>query len=342
MNIDKTGKTDKIDKKKETKKDTFPQLERYIGYMQAIKGRSPLTLKEYGYDLVMFFRFLYVRRDLVPDDLPYRDISIADIDDEFLRSVSLDDFYAFVTHLSVDKNSSSATRSRKIASLKSFFKFLKTKQRILDEDPSAELESPKQARKLPRYLTLQESKNLLGAAVQDQNEDDKNAERDFCILTLFLNCGMRLSELVNINIKDIDENTLKVMGKGSKERTIYLNSACIKALRDYLPIREKQRVKQDHDALFISRHRRRISAKQVQLIVKKYMNQAGIDTSRYSTHKLRHTAATLMYKYGKVDIRSLQQILGHESISTTEIYTHVDSEQLHNAVESNPLSSFEK
>ena len=318
---------------------SFPELEKYIGYMQAIRGRSPLTVKEYRYDLIMFFRFIKRERKLVDKDQFFDDILISDVDSSFIRSITLDDMYSFVTYLSVERKSSSATRSRKIASLKSFFHYLKSKQRIIDEDPTAELESPKQSRKLPRYLTLEESKNLLSAAADIQEDQ---YQRDYCILTMFLNCGMRLSELVNVNIRDINEDTLKVTGKGSKERTIYLNSACISALSDWLTIRHNIRMARDKDALFVSRQKRRISNKQVQLIVKKYMRNAGIDTSRYSVHKLRHTAATLMYKYGKVDIRSLQQILGHESISTTEIYTHTDSDQLHTAVESNPLAGIRK
>lgn len=318
---------------------SFPELEKYIGYMQAIRGRSPLTVKEYRYDLIMFFRFIKRERKLVDKDQFFDDILISDVDSSFIRSITLDDMYSFVTYLSVERKSSSATRSRKIASLKSFFHYLKSKQRIIDEDPTAELESPKQSRKLPRYLTLEESRNLLSAAADIQEDQ---YQRDYCILTMFLNCGMRLSELVNVNIRDINEDTLKVTGKGSKERTIYLNSACISALSDWLTIRHNIRMARDKDALFVSRQKRRISNKQVQLIVKKYMRNAGIDTSRYSVHKLRHTAATLMYKYGKVDIRSLQQILGHESISTTEIYTHTDSDQLHAAVESNPLAGIRK
>lgn len=319
---------------------TFAELDRYIGYMQAIKERSPLTVKEYRYDLVMFFRFYKKHKRLVDEKTDFDQIPINDIDDNTLRKIDINDFYAFITYMSVTRNASAATRSRKIASLKSFFHYLKLKKRIIDEDPSIELESPKQARKLPKYLTLEESKKLLNAAAPDI--ETLYSERDYCILTFFLNCGMRLSELVKINIKDINEDTIKVMGKGAKERTIYLNSACIDALNIWLANRAKETKYKGTDALFVSRLGRRISAKQVQVTVKKYLQNAGIDSRRYSTHKLRHTAATLMYKYGKVDIRSLQQILGHESIATTEIYTHVDSEQLHNAVDSNPLSQIRK
>ena len=320
-------------------KDTFSELDRYMGYMQAIKERSPLTMKEYRYDLVLFFRFLKKNKKLVPQDMDIRQIPIDDISEDFLKEININDFYAFITYMSITRKGSAATRARKIASLKSFFHYLKSKRRIISEDPTIELESPKQGRRLPKYLTLEESKRLLSSAAENTKT---YSSRDYCILTLFLNCGMRLSELVHINIKDLQEDTVKVLGKGSKERTIYLNSACISALDAWIPDRGRLGSRKDPEALFISRLGTRISAKQVQVIVKGYLKNSGIDSKRYSTHKLRHTAATLMYKYGKVDIRALQQILGHESIATTEIYTHVDSDQLHNAVESNPLANIKK
>lgn len=320
-------------------KNTFQELDKYMGYMQAIKGRSPLTMKEYRYDLVLFFRFIKKQKNLVPQDLTLEQTPIDDISEDFLKKIDINDFYSFITFMSISRKGSPATRARKIASLKSFFHYLKSKRRLILEDPTVELESPKQSRRLPKYLTLEESKRLLISA----SENTKTySNRDYCILTLFLNCGMRLSELVNININDIQEETIKVLGKGAKERTIYLNSACISSLETWLADRSRLGNRKDAEALFISRLGTRISAKQVQVIVKGYLKSSGIDPKRYSTHKLRHTAATLMYKYGKVDIRALQQILGHESIATTEIYTHVDSDQLHNAVESNPLANIKK
>jgi len=321
-------------------KNTFKELDRYIGYLQAIKERSKLTVKEYRYDLVMFFRFYKLSKGYSNKDIDFREIPINDINEQTLKDVDINDFYAFITYLSIEKNASAATRARKIASIKSFFNYLKTKQKIISEDPSVELESPKQGRRLPKYLTLEESKNLLNSV--NSSNSIKFSSRDYCILTLFLNCGLRLSELVLINIKDIDEDTIKVTGKGAKERTIYLNSACVDALENWIKDRKIMSGASKTDALFLSRLGRRISQKQVQVLVKKYLLASGIDPKRYSTHKLRHTAATLMYKYGKVDIRALQHILGHESISTTEIYTHIDNEQLHNAVESNPLSNIKK
>lgn len=320
-----------------TDKNTFAELDRYLGYMQAIRERSKLTVKEYRYDLCMFFRFLKISKGLANKNTPFTDIPLDDITVDILKEININDFYSFITFMSVERNASPSTRARKIASIKSFFNYLKTKEKILTVDPGTDLESPKQGRRLPKYLTLEESKKLLNAA--SENSKVTFSKRDYCILTFFLNCGLRLSELVMIDIKDIDEDTVKVTGKGSKERTIYLNSACISALNQWLDIRSANPKNKNESALFLSRLGKRISVKQVQVIVKKYLLASGIDSRRYSAHKLRHTAATLMYKYGKVDIRSLQQILGHESISTTEIYTHLDNEQLHNAVESNPLAN---
>ena len=240
-----------------------------------------------------------------------------------------------MAYVSNDRDNSSYARARKVSSLKSFFKYLTFKAKLLDTDPAAELESPKIMKRLPRYLNIDESKQLLNSV------DGKFSQRDYAIITLFLNCGLRLSELVGINISNIKGSVLTVIGKGNKERSIPLNQACIKAIEDYLKVRPVDGVR-DRNALFLSSLKRRISKESVQKIVKKYIKAAGLDPERYSTHKLRHTAATLMYKYGNVDIRALQELLGHVSISTTQIYTHLDSSQLSSAVESNPLAGFSK
>ena len=314
--------------------ESFVWLDQFLGYFQSIKERSPLTIKEYRYDLVLFFRFMVRRRRLCPAELPFDDISLAPVDEGLIRSISLADLYAFITFLSVERKNGPSIRARRVASIRTFFGYLKNKARILDENIALELESPRLLRRLPRHLSLEESEKLLETAAESNHTW---SARDYCILTLFLNCGMRLSELCNIDRSDIRGDTLRVLGKGGKERTIYLNAACLDALDDYLKVRpDKQH--SDPDALFVSRNRRRISTKMVQLLVKNFISASGLDPQRYSTHKLRHTAATLMYKYGKVDIRALQEILGHSSIATTEIYTHIDADSLHQAVESNPLS----
>ena len=244
--------------------------------------------------------------------------------------------------MAIELKSKSATRARKASTIRVFFNYLSQKANLIEINPAQNLETPKSDKRLPKYLNLEESKKLLEVT---SNEDNRNYQRDYAIMTLFLNCGLRLSELVGINIQDIDfsEAKLNVIGKGNKERTIYLNKACLSALSEYLSVRPKNGVKVDklhsEKALFLSERKERISRRTVQYIVNKELKQAGWDSSKYSVHKLRHTAATLMYQYGNVDIRALQELLGHESISTTEIYTHVDNSQVRNAVESNPLAN---
>lgn len=315
--------------------ELYDALERFLGYFQAIKARSPLTIREYRYDLVLFSRWLLRRRGLAASDLPLEKIPLTSIDNNLLRSVQLTDFYAYITWLSQERHCSPATRARKIAALRAFFAYLKNKAFIIDTNVASELESPKLLKRLPRHLSLEESQKLLETAADGENS---LTSRDYCILTFFLNCGMRLSELCGINLTSIRGDTLIVMGKGGKERTIYLNGACLEALDQYRQDRPTVGLKTP-DALFISRLGQRISPKTVQFLIKKYIRASGLDPARYSVHKLRHTAATLMYKYGKVDIRALQLILGHASVSTTEIYTHVDQEGLHRAIEKNPLNT---
>jgi integrase/recombinase XerD len=307
----------------------------FLSYMQTIRGRSANTVQVYLYDLRVFFRFMKLRRNKTDKDTPFDEIKIDDIDIEFIRSITLSDLYAFMAYVSNDRDNSSFARARKVSSLKSFFKYLTFKAKLIDSDPAAELESPKLMKRLPRYLNIDESKQLLNSV------DGEFSERDYAIITLFLNCGLRLSELVGINISNIKGSVLTVIGKGNKERSIPLNQASIKAIEDYMKVRPVNGVR-DRNALFLSSRRQRISKESVQKIVKKYIRAAGLDPDRYSTHKLRHTAATLMYKYGNVDIRSLQELLGHVSISTTQIYTHLDSSQLRNAVDNNPLADFSK
>lgn len=307
----------------------------FLSYMDTIKGKSAKTIREYHYDLRSFFRFLKLHYRLIPLDSDLSTITITDIDIEFIKKISLSDLYAYMSYLSLDKSNKVTSRARKVASLRSFFNYLSTKAKVLEVNPAKELESPKLGKRIPKYLNVEESKQLLNAI------DGDNKERDFAIITLFLNCGMRLSELISINLSQIKDDKLTVLGKGNKERTIYLNQASKNALNEYLCVRPKDNLK-DKNALFLSEQRKRISPRTVQYIVKKYIIAAGLDPEKISPHKLRHTAATLMYQYGNVDIRSLQEILGHESVSTTEIYTHINKDQLKDAVNKNPLANFEK
>lgn len=308
-------------------------LNDFLNYLGTIRGKSKNTMEGYRVDLTMFFKFLKLYRNLVPENCDFKKIYIADIDSEFLKSIDLSDLFAYIAFAENYRNNGAYARARKVASLKSFFKYLCSKSKVISENPTDELESPKIDKRNPIYLTLDESKELL------RSIDGKFKERDYCMITLFLNCGMRLSELCGIDISRIKDDTLTVIGKGNKERTIYLNSACMKSLNRYLTVRNSEYDKiKDKDALFISKNYRRINKRSVELILKKYLKNAGLDDKKYTPHKLRHTAATLMYKYGNVDIRSLQKILGHENVSTTQIYTHVDDEKLREAVNSNPLS----
>ena len=316
-------------------------LNSFLNYSESILNKSPNSVKEYNYDLNMFLRFIKIHFKLTKED-DFSKIEIKDISIDTIKKIKLDDIHPFLSYMTREQRSKAATRARKVSTIRIFFAYLNEKAELIDTNPALHLETPKQDKRLPKYLSLDDSKKLLDAA---SNEDNRNSARDTAIITLFLNCGMRLSELVGINLKDIDFNEYKlnVIGKGNKERTIYLNKACVKALNNYLVVRPKEGIKHDkkqsEKALFLSERRERISNRTVQHIVSKELEQAGLDTRKYSVHKLRHTAATLMYQYGQVDIRALQELLGHKSISTTEIYTHVNNEQVRSAVERNPLAN---
>lgn len=319
-------------------RDKNPEfLNSFLDYSVTILNKSPNSIKEYNYDLIMFFRFIKLHYKLT-NETEFQNINIDDITVDILKKITLNDIHAFLFFLTEQHKSKAATRARKVSSIRIFFNYLTTKANLLEINPAQNLETPKLDKRIPKYLTLDDSRKLLNMA---SSEDNRNKERDYAILTLFLNCGMRLSELVGINIKDISftECKLNVIGKGNKERTIYLNKSCMNAINKYIAVRPKEKVK-SKEALFLSERRERISNRTVQHIVKKELKLAGLDPEKYSVHKLRHTAATLMYQYGNVDIRALQELLGHESISTTEIYTHVNNDQVRNAVESNPLADF--
>lgn len=322
-------------------------LNDFLDYSSTILNKSQNTIKEYNYDIAHFLKFIkyHFKIAKVESEEFIKEIAISDLTLSTIEKINLQDIHAFLAYLKTCYNSKPATLARKTASIKMFFKYLCNKTKRIPNNPAQDLESPKLDRRLPKYLTLEESKKLLEVSKQipteSQGRKHDNSARDFAITTLFLNCGMRLSELTGINMTDIDweNNKLTVIGKGNKERTIYLNTACISALQKYLEVRPHDSVKfNSRNALFLSEQKKRISNRTVQYIIKNELNAAGIDPNKYSVHKLRHTAATLMYKYGHVDIRALQEVLGHENISTTQIYTHVDNEQVRKAIEQNPLS----
>lgn len=310
-------------------------IEDYLNYLETLKGISPGTVKEYYLDLRTFFRFIKRRYKLVNRDTPFEEISIDNIDIDLIKKINIQDLHSFISYLDKERNNSNYSKSRKIASLRSFFSYLYSKVNLIEKNPTEGLDSPKKDTRHPVYLTLEESQLLLKTVLENKNEFYR--KRDYAIVTLFLNCGLRLSELASIDINKIKDDTLTVIGKGNKERTIYLNSSCIDAINSYLEVRPKDA--KDKNALFISKRKQRLSNRAIQHLIDKYLKEAGFDTSVYSTHKLRHTAATLMYKYGNVDIRALQEILGHENVSTTQIYTHIDDDRLREAVRSNPLAN---
>ena len=318
--------------------NSFPVLEEYENYMLAVLNRSDLTVKNYKGDIVIFFRYMKLDRRLVSKNTDFQDIDVSDIDVKFISSIKTNDIFAYLIWLSREQGLNAASRSRKISSLRSFYKYCCVKKHLFENNPTLELENPKKNNRSPKYLTLEESQALINAAYNAPTESN---ERDYCIVILFLNCGMRLAELRGINLNDIHGDILTVIGKGNKERTIYLNKSCIEAIDDWLKVRNKYNIKPEaRNALFVSRKGLRLSEDMIQITIKNLIIQSGLDPNTYSVHKLRHTAATLMYKYGHVDLRSLQTILGHASVSTTQIYTHVDDDLLHKAVESNPLSDF--
>lgn len=312
-------------------------LNDFLDYTTTILNKSTNTVKEYNYDLANFLKFIKVHFHLTTEN-DFTKIDISDFSVQDLKKIKLSDIHAYLFYLKSNYSSKAATLCRKTSSIRIFFKYLR-KCNLIEVNPAQDLESPKLEKRLPKYLSLDDSRKLLEVT----SDEARNKERDFAIITLFLNCGIRLSELVGINIKHIDfsECKLNVIGKGNKERTIYLNKACINAINSYLQVRPHDSVKYDsRDALFLSEQRKRISNRTVQYIVKNELQKANLDINKYSVHKLRHTAATLMYQYGNVDIRALQELLGHESIATTQIYTHVNNEQVRNAIESNPLANY--
>lgn len=312
-----------------------PLLQDFANHQLAIKNKSELTVDEYALDLILFFRYLKAQQNGEVLSPSLADTDISDIDIEFLRKVTLADAYAFLSYCKSERDNDAAARARKVSSIRAFFKYLCVQRKLLDENPMQELETPKQKRAQPKYLTLDESLQLLASV------EGKYKERDYCILTLFLNCGLRLSELVSINYTDIkDNNTLVVRGKGNKERTVYLNEACVTAIRNYMAVRPVDKVRaKDKSALFLSSRFQRISPKTVQHMVYSYLDKCGLGDRGLSVHKLRHTAATLMYQHGNVDVLVLKEILGHENLGTTEIYTHLVDEQLKKASDANPLSN---
>lgn len=310
-------------------------LRDFLTYNETIKGKSSRSVEGYYIDLRTFFRYLLLVRGIAPKNVEFNKIDINAADIELVRSVTISDLYAFMVYCKEELKNNTATRARKTSTLRIFFKYMSVQTHQIPTNPAEMLESPKVKQSLPKHLTLENSLELLNSV------DGANERRDYCILTLFLNCGLRLSELCGLNLSDISsDGIMTVTGKGNKERAVYLNDSCKAAIKAYLAVRPNEGIViTDRNALFISRNHRRISPKTVQYIVKTYLKKAGLDGMGFSTHKLRHTAATLMYQHGNVDIRVLKDILGHANLGTTQIYTHVSDAQIKRAVDANPLSN---
>ncbi len=313
-------------------------LRDFLFYMKTIKGRSEKTVDGYYIDLRGFLRYEKFIKENPKTKCTKEiadNINIEDIGLDFIRKIKLSDVYDYLNYTMSECENNSKTRARKVSALRSYFKYLTVTMHFLEENPVKELEVPSIQKSLPKYLSLEESLDLLNTTIEAENI------RDYCIITLFLNCGMRLSELVGINLSDIKENTLRILGKGNKERIIYINKACIDAVENY-KTSERSKIKPKpgyENALFLSRNGTRLSPRRVEQIVAENLKSANLDGHGYSPHKLRHTAATLLYQQGNVDIRVLKELLGHVSLSTTEIYTHVSNKQLESAAEKSPLAS---
>ena len=322
-----------------------PQILRdFLSYHETIKGQSPRTISEYYLDLRMFLRFIKLMRRDMPLHTNLDDINIKDVDLDFIRTISSSEILDFLSYLAYDRipnpdtaahdvGIAPAARARKLSAIKSFYKYLTLRTKQLSENPVADLEYPKLRKSLPRYLTMQQSAALL------QSVSGANEKRDYAILMLFLNCGIRRSELVGLNLTDVYADRIRVVGKGNKERFVYFGTPCRKAIEAYLVERNKK-VLTDNRALFASRNGNRISVTAVHRLVEKALKQAGLDSTQFSAHKLRHTAATMMLS-GGVDIKTVQEVLGHENLNTTQIYTHIESAELKIAAEANPLSKLD-
>lgn len=324
--------------KQEYYEDCPYYLEQFLTNMRIIRNRADRTEEAYYIDLRTFLRYLKVKHRDVPAETEWSDIRIDDVPIEYIESFTLNDAHVYLRFLKDKRGNETATRARKCSALKQFYIYLHQKAKLIESNPMTDLELPTVKNKLPKFLSLDDSVKLL------ESIDSKNKTRDYCIILLFLNCGMRLSELVGLNLEDYSKanRTLRLFGKGSKERIIYLNDSCIEALDDYINNARPNETARDKNAIFLSANKTRINKRRVQQIVEESLSRAGLANTGITTHKLRHTAATLMYQYGGVDTLVLKEQLGHKSVGTTEIYTHLSNENLKAAAESNPLANKKK
>lgn len=312
-------------------------LNEFFTYQRVVKIKAEKTLESYYIDLRLFLRYVKLVRNGEDPRASMRDMSISDVPLDYIRDFSKLDILNYLSYVATERKNTAKTRHRKLASLKVFYNCLYRDLNLIPNDPAKDVDYPKMHEHLPKFLTLDDSIKLL----ENMNADDPYYFRDYCIITLFINCGMRLSELVGLNMQDVnlDERTMRLLGKGNKERIIHINDACALSIVQY--IGERKPSPTEPNALFLSKRGTRITNRRVQQIVDNALRDSNLDNQGYSTHKLRHTAATLMYQYGKVDTLILKEILGHKSISTTEIYTHISNESVKEAMDASPLANIQ-
>ncbi len=309
------------------------RVNEFLNYLLNIKAHSVLTVEQYALDLRLFFSYIYSKRNHIKEISDSLDLT--SLDDAFFASVSINEIYSFLTYCGSKRKNNQTTRRRKTSSIRGFYRYICDNMGYIANNPSAQISVASDQKRLPKYLTLEQSLELL------KSVDGPDKARDYCILTLFLNCGLRLAELCALNLSDLNftDKTMLVTGKGNKQRMLYLNETCVRALLDYLKVRPVDKLRgDDRDALFISRLNKRLGRQSVQLMVYKYLEKIGLQGQHYSVHKLRHTAATLMYQHGNIDVLVIKDVLGHENLSTTEIYTHIANKQIQEAIEKNPLN----
>jgi integrase/recombinase XerD len=293
----------------------------FLDYCRTIKGLSDESISGYYNDLKMFFDYI-------------KQLKKKNITDRLIKNIELQDLHKFMTYLEKDCGNNARTRCRKVSTLKSYFEYLQNVTKLIISNPSYSLRKPKVPKTKPVAMSIQECEKLLNSL----DKDSYFYYRDRCILMIFLQCGLRLSELINIKVSDVQNIRMIINGKGNKERDAFLSESCIKSIDDYLEVRNDEEVsEEDKEYLFLSREKNKISKRAVQSLVKKHMEDAGLDTNKYHTHSTRHTFATIAYDQG-ADIIKLSELLGHSNVNTSKIYITLKEEELREITNKNPLN----
>lgn len=307
---------------------------KYLQFLSIEKNAAPGTIFNYAISIRTFLRWVKSldMGTAVPET--FNEISVQDMTVESISSLTTSDIYDFLAFCKMERSCGARSRSTKLAAIRSLYDYLRKRDStgLVTSNPGTDISVPKK-KTLPVFLTVNESKQLLDAV------SGRFASRDYCILLWFLSCGMRLSELVAINLQDVKDDTLRLHGKGRKERIVHLNKPCLAALENYLIDRSKyleSHETADKEALFLSMNAsvaKRLSGRRVEQIVDKYVLAAGLEGNGFSAHKLRHTAATIMYRDAGAGVLEIQEILGHENVQTTTIYTHTSGQLVKSALD---------